>query len=115
MHDLALPSIAGPDAGDAESLFGLSLCAGAGGLDLGPVLAEPGYCAVGYVERDAFGPEKRMAGNHTVNLANQALEWPPPKASEGNQPSAGKRRDGSTNSANLEVIWEMSDNSPSPR
>ena len=59
MHDLALPSAAGPDAGDAESLFGLSLCAGAGGLDLGLALAEPGYRAVGYIERDAFAAAMR--------------------------------------------------------
>ena len=54
MHDLALPSATGPDAGGTVGLFGLSLCAGAGGLDLGLALAEPGYRAVGYVERDAF-------------------------------------------------------------
>ena len=38
-------------------------------------------------------PEKRLAGNHTVNLADQALGWPTPKASDGSKPSAGKRRD----------------------
>ena len=37
-------------------------------------------------------PEKRLAGNHTVNLADQALGWPTPKASDGSKPSAGKRR-----------------------
>ena len=37
--------------------------------------------------------EKRMAGNHTVNLADQPLGWPTPRASDGNKPSAGKRWD----------------------
>ncbi|MFC3118927.1 DNA cytosine methyltransferase [Jhaorihella thermophila] len=52
MHDLALPS-SGLPAG-AGDLFGLSLCSGAGGLELGLHLALPGYRAVGYVERDAY-------------------------------------------------------------
>lgn len=54
MHELALPSFGLPsEAGDA-CLFGLSLCSGAGGLDLGLHLACPGYRAVGHVERDAY-------------------------------------------------------------
>lgn len=61
MHDLALHSPAGIDAGGAGGLFGLSLCAGAGGLDLGLMLAEPGYRAVGYVERDAFAASDLVA------------------------------------------------------
>jgi site-specific DNA-cytosine methylase len=32
---------------------GLALCAGAGGLELGLHLAEPGYRTVGFVEREA--------------------------------------------------------------
>jgi DNA (cytosine-5)-methyltransferase 1 len=52
MHDLALPS-SGLPAG-AGDLFGLSLCSGAGGLELGLHLALPGYRTVGYVERDAY-------------------------------------------------------------
>lgn len=35
-------------------LYGLSLCAGGGGLDLGVELAYPGYRAVVYVEREAY-------------------------------------------------------------
>ncbi|SIO35197.1 DNA (cytosine-5)-methyltransferase 1 [Rhodovulum sp. ES.010] len=35
-------------------LFGLSLCSGAGGLDLGLHLACPGHRTVGHVERDAY-------------------------------------------------------------
>ncbi len=51
MHDLALHPT--PGAGGGRPLLGLSLCSGAGGLDLGLHIAEPGYRAVGYVERDA--------------------------------------------------------------
>ena len=51
---MALPSSGLPaGAGDA-CLFGLSLCSGAGGLDLGLTIALPRYRAVGYVERDAY-------------------------------------------------------------
>ena len=51
---MALPSSGLPaGAGDA-CLFGLSLCSGAGGLDLGLHLACPRYRAVGHVERDAY-------------------------------------------------------------
>ncbi|WP_084794816.1 DNA cytosine methyltransferase [Pseudoponticoccus marisrubri] len=54
MDGVALPSSGLPaGAGDA-CLFGLSLCSGAGGLDLGLHLACPGYRAVGHVERDAY-------------------------------------------------------------
>ncbi|MCW1842317.1 DNA cytosine methyltransferase [Prosthecomicrobium hirschii] len=37
-----------------DELRGLSLCAGAGGLDLGLHVADPGYRTVCYVERDSF-------------------------------------------------------------
>ena len=53
--------------------------------------------------RGAQIPEKRLAGNHTVNIADQALGWPTPKASAGNKPSAGKRRDGATTLCNTPV------------
>ncbi|MBO6542852.1 MAG: DNA cytosine methyltransferase [Alphaproteobacteria bacterium] len=52
MHDLALPS-SGGDSG-AGDLFGLSLCSGAGGLDLGLTIAMPGYRTVGHVERETY-------------------------------------------------------------
>ena len=52
MHDLALPS-PGLSAG-AGDLFGLSLCSGAGGLDLGLAIALPEYRTVGHVERETY-------------------------------------------------------------
>ena len=74
MHDLALLPTASVDAGGAASLFGLSLCAGAGGLDLGLALAEPGYRAVGYVERDAFAAAVLVARMEDQTL-DQAPVW----------------------------------------
>jgi DNA (cytosine-5)-methyltransferase 1 len=51
---VALPSSGrASGAGDAW-LFGLSLCSGAGGLDLRLHLALPEYRTVGHVERDAY-------------------------------------------------------------
>ncbi|NPD21650.1 DNA cytosine methyltransferase [Rhodophyticola sp. DY48A3-103] len=52
MHDLALPSSG--YASGAGDLFGLSLCSGAGGLDLGLTIAMPGYRTVGHVERETY-------------------------------------------------------------
>ncbi len=40
---------------------GLSLCAGYGGLDLGLVIAEPGYRTVGFVERQAHAASALVA------------------------------------------------------
>src|SRR5574343_652970 len=61
MHDLALhPSGRASGAGDA-CLFGLSLCSGAGGLDLGLAIAIPGYRAVGHVERETFAAATLVA------------------------------------------------------
>ncbi len=64
MHDLALhPS---GRASGAHALFGLSLCSGAGGIDLGLTIAIPplgdagiacraaGYRTVGHVERETY-------------------------------------------------------------
>ncbi|RDD72173.1 DNA cytosine methyltransferase [Paracoccus versutus] len=54
MDGVALPSSGLPAGADDACLFGLSLCSGAGGLDLGLHLACPGYRTVGHVERDAY-------------------------------------------------------------
>ena len=52
----------------ADPLNGISLCAGAGGLELGIGLAEPGYRTVCYVERDAFAAAVLVA-----RMADQAI------------------------------------------
>jgi len=54
MNDLALPSAGLPDGTEEACLFGLSLCSGAGGLDLALTLAMPTYRTVGHVERETF-------------------------------------------------------------
>lgn len=74
MHDLALPSSGGASgAGDAR-LFGLSLCSGAGGLDLGLTIAIPGYRAVGHVERETFAAATLVARMEDASL-DQAVVW----------------------------------------
>ncbi|PKP79167.1 MAG: DNA cytosine methyltransferase [Alphaproteobacteria bacterium HGW-Alphaproteobacteria-3] len=72
MHDLALPS-SGDASGDA-CLFGLSLCSGAGGLDLGLVLAVPGYRAVGHVERETYAAATLVARMEDASL-DRAVVW----------------------------------------
>ncbi|WP_072746537.1 DNA cytosine methyltransferase [Oceanicella actignis] len=72
MHDLALPS-PGLSAG-AGDLFGLSLCSGAGGLELGLHLALPGYRAVGYVERETYAAATLVARMEDASL-DQAVVW----------------------------------------
>ena len=74
MHDLALPSSGcASGAGDA-CLFGLSLCSGAGGLDLGLTIALPGYRAVGHVERETFAAATLVARMEDASL-DQAVVW----------------------------------------
>lgn len=74
MHDLALPSSGcASGAGDA-CLFGLSLCSGAGGLDLGLTIAIPGYRAVGHVERETYAAATLVARMEDASL-DQAVVW----------------------------------------
>jgi DNA (cytosine-5)-methyltransferase 1 len=74
MHDLALPS-SGRGSGTADAcLFGLSLCSGAGGLDLGLAIAIPGYRAVGHVERETFAAATLVARMEDASL-DQAVVW----------------------------------------
>lgn len=69
MHDVAVSATGAAGSGP---LFGLSLCAGVGGLDLGLHIAEPGYRAVGYVERDAYAAAVLVA-----RMADAALDPAP--------------------------------------
>lgn len=74
MHDLALhPSGDASGAGDA-CLFGLSLCSGAGGIDLGLTIALPGYRSVGYVERETFAAAIVVARMEDASL-DRAPVW----------------------------------------
>ena len=74
MYGLALPSSGrASGAGDA-CLFGLSLCSGAGGLDLGLTIALPGYRAVGHVERETFAAATLVARMEDTSL-DQAVVW----------------------------------------
>ena len=68
MHDLALPS-SGDTSGTGDAcLFGLSLCSGAGGLDLGLAIAIPGYRAVGHVERETYAAATLVARMEDASL-----------------------------------------------
>jgi DNA (cytosine-5)-methyltransferase 1 len=74
VNGLALHSFASTlRAGDA-CLFGLSLCSGAGGLDLGLTIAIPGYRTVGHVERDAYAAAILVARMEDASL-DQAVVW----------------------------------------
>ena len=74
MHDLALPS-SGPASGTEDAcFFGLSLCSGAGGLDLGLTIAIPGYRAVGHVERETYAAATLVARMEDASL-DQAVVW----------------------------------------
>ncbi len=73
MNGLALPAAGGDRAcPKGQSVFGLSLCAGAGGLDLGLHLAVPRYRTVGYVERESYA-----AATLVARMENAALDCAP--------------------------------------
>jgi DNA (cytosine-5)-methyltransferase 1 len=74
MHDLGLPSSGDASGTGNACLFGLSLCSGAGGLDLGLLLAIPGYRAVGHVERENFAAAILVARMEDASL-DQAVVW----------------------------------------
>lgn len=67
---------------DDGSLYGLSLCAGVGGLDLGLHIAEPGYRAVGYVERNSFAAACLVARMEDACLAPAPI-WDDLKSFDG--------------------------------
>ncbi|MTH66024.1 DNA cytosine methyltransferase [Paracoccus sp. DK608] len=74
MHDLALPSSGRASGVGDACLFGLSLCSGAGGLDLGLAIAIPGYRTVGHVERETFAAATLVARMEDASL-DQAVVW----------------------------------------
>ena len=74
MNDLALPAPGCDSGADHTCLFGLSLCSGAGGIDLGLTLALPGYRTVGHVERETYAAATLVARMADAAL-DQAVIW----------------------------------------
>ncbi|WP_240558651.1 DNA cytosine methyltransferase [Paracoccus contaminans] len=74
MHDLALPSSGDTSGAGYACLLGLSLCSGAGGLDLGLTIAIPGYRAVGHVERETYAAATLVARMEDASV-DQAVVW----------------------------------------
>ncbi|NDW45394.1 DNA cytosine methyltransferase [Ruegeria sp. PrR005] len=74
MDDLALPSAGLPDGTGDACLCGLSLCSGAGGIDLGLTIAIPGYRTVGHVERETFAAATLVARMEDTSL-DHAPVW----------------------------------------
>ncbi len=72
LDGLAVSATGSDEACAGRSMFGLSLCAGAGGLDLGLHLALPKYRTVGYVERDAYA-----AATLVARMEDAALDCAP--------------------------------------
>ena len=73
MHDLALPSSGRASGADDACLSGLSLCSGAGGIDLGLTIAIPGYRTVGHVERETFAAATLVARMEDAALDQRAV------------------------------------------
>ncbi len=74
MNDLALHPTGRASGTGGACLFGLSLCSGAGGLDLGLTIAIPGYRALGYVERETYAAATLVARMEDAAL-DQAVVW----------------------------------------
>ena len=74
MHDLALFSSGRTSGTEDACLFGLSLCSGAGGLDLGLAIAIPGYRTVGHVERETYAAATLVARMEDAAL-DRAPVW----------------------------------------
>ena len=74
MDGVALPSSGLPAGTDGACIFGLSLCSGAAGLDLGLHLALPGYRTVGHVERETYAAATLVARMEDASL-DQAVVW----------------------------------------
>ena len=74
MHDLALHPSGDASGAEDACLFGLSLCSGAGGIDLGLTIALPGYRSVGHVERETFAAATLVARMEDASL-DQAVVW----------------------------------------
>ena len=74
MHDLALHPSGRASGTEDACLFGLSLCSGAGGLDLGLTIAIPGYRTVGHVERETYAAATLVARMEDAAL-DQAVVW----------------------------------------
>ncbi|PKP85902.1 MAG: DNA cytosine methyltransferase [Alphaproteobacteria bacterium HGW-Alphaproteobacteria-1] len=72
MHDLALHPSGRASGTAGVCLFGLSLCSGAGGLDLGLTIAIPGYRTVGHVERETYA-----AATLVARMEDAALDCAP--------------------------------------
>jgi DNA (cytosine-5)-methyltransferase 1 len=72
VNELAVSS-PGNTSGTADArLYGLSLCAGAGGVDIGLTIACPGYRTVCYVEREAYA-----AATLVARMEDKALDCAP--------------------------------------
>jgi len=74
MNNLALHPTGRASGTEDACLFGLSLCSGTGGLDLGLTIAIPGYRAVGYVERETYAAAILVARMEDAAL-DQAVVW----------------------------------------
>jgi len=72
VNELVVPSFGNASGAADERQHGLSLCAGAGGIDLGLTIACPGYRTVCYVEREAYA-----AATLVARMEDKALDPAP--------------------------------------